>query len=92
MANGKYQQLGVDYDETFSPIVKPDTIRSVLHVANAKERPLHQVDVKNAFLNGDLEEKVYIHQSLGFVDKTKPDHVCLLKKFLYGLKKVPRAS
>lgn len=91
VANGKSQQLGIDCDETFSPVVKPATIRAVLHVALARNWPLHQLDVKNAFLHGDLEETVYMHQPLGFVDKTKPDHVCLLKRSLYGLKQAPRA-
>ncbi|CAA7037225.1 unnamed protein product [Microthlaspi erraticum] len=81
-ANGKSQELGVDCDEMFSPFVKPASVRTVLHVAVAKDWPLHQLDVKNAFLNGDLEETVYMHQPPGFVDPTKPDHVCLLRRSL----------
>lgn len=91
VANGKSQQQGIDCDETFSPVVKPATIRTVLHVALVRDWPLHQLDVKNAFLNGDLAETVYMHQPPGFVDKSKPDHVCLLKRSLYGLKQSPRA-
>ncbi|CAA7055142.1 unnamed protein product [Microthlaspi erraticum] len=88
-ANGKSQELGVDCNKTFSPVAKPATV--VMHVAVAKDWPLHQLDVKNAFLNGDLEETVYMHQPPGFVDQTKPDHVCILKRSLYGLKQAPRA-
>ena len=91
MANGKSQQQGIDCDETFSPVVKPAMIRTVLHVALIRNWPLHQLDVKNAFLNGDLVETVYMHQPPGYVDKSKPDHVCLLKRSLYSLKQSPRA-
>ena len=91
VANGKSQQQGIDCDETFSPVVKTATIRIVLHVALARDWPLHQLEVKNTFLNGDLDETVYMHQPMGFHDKSKPDHVCLLKCSLYGLKQSPRA-
>lgn len=90
VANGKSQRPGIDCDETFSPVIKPASIRSVLHVALACGWQLRQLDVKNAFLHGDLEETVYMHQPPGFVDKSKPDHVCLLKRSIYGLKQAPR--
>nr|GEV95359.1 ribonuclease H-like domain-containing protein [Tanacetum cinerariifolium] len=62
------QQLGIDCDETFSPVVKPATIRTVLSLAVSRKWPIHQLDVKNAFLNGDLSETVYMHQpQLGII-------------------------
>ena len=87
----KTQQLGVDCDEIFSPVVKPATIRTVLSIAISKSWHIHQLDVKNAFLHGYLNETVYMHQPMGFCDKGCPDHVYLLNKSLYGLKLAPRA-
>ncbi|XP_021732639.1 uncharacterized protein LOC110699435 [Chenopodium quinoa] len=78
-------------DETFSPVVKPATIRTVLSLAMARKWSIHQLDVKNAFLHGDLNECVYIHQLPGFVDKRFLGYVCRLRKALYGLKQAPRA-
>ncbi|GJS96815.1 ribonuclease H-like domain-containing protein [Tanacetum coccineum] len=91
VANGSNQQHGVDFDETFSPVVKPATIRTVLSLAVSRQWPIHQLDVKNAFLNGDLSETVYMHQPPGFIDSRYPNHVCLLQRSLYGLKQAPRA-
>lgn len=91
VANGKSQQEGVDYNETFSPVVKPATIRTVLDVSLAKSWPIHQLDVKNAFLHGELDETIYMHQPPGYVDKQFPHHVCRLRKAIYGLKQAPRA-
>nr|GEX88115.1 ribonuclease H-like domain-containing protein [Tanacetum cinerariifolium] len=68
VANGSSQQHGIDCDETFSPVVKPATIRTVLSLAVSRKWPIHQLDVKNAFLSGDLSETVYMHQPPGFVD------------------------
>ncbi|KAL9263001.1 Retrovirus-related Pol polyprotein from transposon RE2-like protein [Drosera capensis] len=91
VGDGRSQQVGVDCEETFSPMVKPATIRTVLSLALAKSWSIHQFDVKNAFLHGQLHETVYMHQPMGFRDPVRPDHVCLLRKSLYGLKQAPRA-
>ncbi|GJS23513.1 ribonuclease H-like domain-containing protein [Tanacetum coccineum] len=91
VANGSTQLEGVDVDETFSPVVKPGTIQTVLSLAASRHWPIHQLDVKNAFLHGDLSETVYMHQPPGFRDSKYPDHVCLLQRSLYGLKQAPRA-
>lgn len=86
------QKYGVDYQETFAPVAKLDTIRILLSLAANQEWPLKQFDVKNAFLNGDLEEEVYMDLPPGvkcsFLNR---DKVCKLKKSLYGLKQSPRA-
>ncbi|GJY55513.1 ribonuclease H-like domain-containing protein [Tanacetum coccineum] len=91
VANGSTQMSGVDVDETFSPVVKPGTIRTVLSLAVSRHWPVHQLDVKNAFLHGDLSETVYMYQPPGFRDPVHPDYVCLLQRSLYGLKQAPRA-
>ncbi|GJZ16254.1 ribonuclease H-like domain-containing protein [Tanacetum coccineum] len=91
VANGSTQLEGVDVDETFSPVVKSGTIRTVLSLATSRHWPIHQLDVKNAFLHGDLFETVYMHHPLRFRDSVHPDYVCLLQRSLYGLKQAPRA-
>lgn len=78
------QEEGVDYLQTYSPGTA--TVRLVLHIATVFQWDIKQMDVANAFLHGDLTETVYMRQPAGFVDKTRPDHVCLLHKELYGLK------
>nr|GEU85726.1 ribonuclease H-like domain-containing protein [Tanacetum cinerariifolium] len=85
VVNGCNQQHGIDCDETFNLVVKPATIRTVLSLAISYDRPIHQLDVKNAFLHGHLSETIYMHQPLGFVDPNKPDYVCHLQRsFLAG--------
>ncbi|GKD30348.1 ribonuclease H-like domain-containing protein [Tanacetum coccineum] len=91
VANGGTQQVGIDCDDTFSPVIKPAIIRTVLSLALSRGWPVHQLDVKNAFLNGDLSETVYMYQPSGFVDSRFPHHVFQLQRSLYGLKQAPRA-
>ncbi|GJW89771.1 ribonuclease H-like domain-containing protein, partial [Tanacetum coccineum] len=91
VANGSTQLERADVDETFSPVVKPGTIRTILSLAASRHWPIHQLDVKNAFLHGDLSETVYMHQLPEFWDSIHPDYVCLLQRSLYGLKQAPRA-
>ncbi|GKD53400.1 ribonuclease H-like domain-containing protein [Tanacetum coccineum] len=74
IANGRSQQQGIDCDETFSLVVKPATIRTVLSLEVSRDWPIHQLDVKNAFLYGQLSEAVYMHQPPGFVDSHLPDY------------------
>jgi hypothetical protein len=83
VCRGYSQQHCIDYDETFSLVVKSSTIRTVLSIAVSSSWPIHQLDVKNAFLHGSLDETVYCQQPLGFEDKHHPDHVCLLQKSLW---------
>lgn len=77
--------------ETYSPVVRTATIRSVLHVATVKGWQIKQLDVENAFLHGDLKEPVYMKQPPGFEDPEKPDYICKLRKAIYGLRQSPRA-
>lgn len=91
VAKGFLQKAGLDYSEVFAPVARTETIRLVLAFANFKGWPLFQLDVKSAFLNGPLEEEVYVTQPPGFEIKGREDKVYRLKKALYGLKQAPRA-
>ncbi|KAJ9552977.1 hypothetical protein OSB04_017022 [Centaurea solstitialis] len=91
VAKGYRQQEGIDYDETFAPVARIEAIRIFLAYAAHKNMTVYQMDVKCAFLNGVLQEEVYVEQPEGFVDPRYPNHVYVLDKALYGLKQAPRA-
>ncbi|GKB11746.1 reverse transcriptase domain-containing protein [Tanacetum coccineum] len=91
VGQGFKQEEGIDFEESFTPVARIEAIR--IFVANAahKNMTIYQMDVKMAFLNGELKEEVYVSQPEGFVDQDYPSHVYKLKKALYGLKQAPRA-
>ncbi|KAK2375338.1 putative mitochondrial protein [Trifolium repens] len=91
VAQGYTQIEGLDFDETFAPVARLESIRLLLGVACILKFKLYQMDVKSAFLNGYLQEEVYVEQPKGFVDPEHPNYVYKLKKALYGLKQAPRA-
>ena len=90
VAQGYSQRPGIDYEETFSPVVCFESVHSVIALAACGNMKLHQMDVKTAFLNGELSEEVFMSQPEGFVEKGKESFVCRLKKSIYGLKQSPR--
>src|SRR5713226_7336055 len=89
VAKGYSQVHGIDYNETFAPVAKMDSIRLALAIAASKQWEVHHMDVKCAFLNGDITEYIYMQQAQGFV--SNPSFVCRLKKPLYELKQAPMA-
>lgn len=91
VVKGYDQEEGIDYLDTYSPVVKSPTIRAILHLATVNKWDIKQLDVKHAFLYGDLQETVYMHQPPGFINSEKPGYVCKLNKAIYGLKQAPRA-
>ncbi|GKV12750.1 hypothetical protein SLEP1_g23864 [Rubroshorea leprosula] len=90
VAKGFHQRPGSDYFHTFSPVIKPITIKIVLSLALNQNWPIRQLDVNNAFLHGKLEEELFMAQPPAFVDASLPQHVCRLRKSIYGLKQAPR--
>ncbi|CAJ2637099.1 unnamed protein product [Trifolium pratense] len=91
VARGFLQREGLDYSEVFSPVARIETVRLVVAIANANSWPMYHLDVKSAFLNGPLEEVVFVTQPPGFMITGKENMVYRLKKALYGLKQAPRA-
>ena len=91
VAQGYSQEEGIDYDETFAPVARLEAIRIFLAFSANQDFKVYQMDVKSAFLNGDLAEEVYVRQPPGFESPKFPNHVYKLKKALYGLKQAPRA-
>ena len=91
VAKGYAQKQGVDYEEVFGPVARLETVRLILALATQGEWEVHHMDVKSAFLNGDLVEEVYVHQPPGFQNSKYPGKVMKLRKALYGLKQAPRA-
>ncbi|GJR43271.1 retrovirus-related pol polyprotein from transposon TNT 1-94 [Tanacetum coccineum] len=91
VAKGFHQEEGLDFEESFTPVARLEAIRIFIANAASKNMTVYQMDVKTAFLNGELKEEVYVHQPEGFVDPERPHHVYRLKKALYGLKQAPRA-
>ena len=91
VAKGYKQEYGVDYKEVFAPVVRQDTIRLVISLASQNSWSIFQMDIKSAFLEGELEEEVYVEQPLGYVVAGNEHKVYKLRKALYGLKQAPRA-
>jgi Reverse transcriptase (RNA-dependent DNA polymerase) len=90
VAKGFTQKEGINYTETFSPVSKKDSFRIIMALVAHFDLELHQMDVKTAFLNGELEEEVYMRQPEGFISSTGQNLVCKLKRSIYGLKQASR--
>lgn len=91
VAKGYAQRQGINFDEVFAPVARLETVRLLLAVAAHQSWSVHHMDVRSAFLNGELEEEVYVHQPAGFIDGDNVHKVLKLRKALYGLRQAPRA-
>jgi Reverse transcriptase (RNA-dependent DNA polymerase) len=91
VAKGYTQETGLDYTETYSPVIKPTTIKNILSLAVTQSWPIRQLDVNNIFLHGELHEIIHMSQPSDFEDPQHPTHICRLHKALYGLRQSPRA-
>ena len=90
VAKGYSQRPGFDFTETFAPTVRYSAVRTILALAGLEDMEIHSLDISNAYLNGVLEEEIYMEQPEGFAVEGKEDWVCRLKKSLYGLKQAGR--
>ena len=90
VAKGYSQEAGLDYEETYSPVAKSRSIRTVLAISNHLDLELHQMNVQTAFLNGELEEEIYMVQPGGYTKDGREHLVCKLNNSLYGLKQASR--
>ena len=90
VAKGYNQEEGIDFDDTYAPVARLEAVRLLLAYACMWNFELSQMDVKSAFLNGFLNEEIYVSQPPGFDDHLYPNHVFKLKKALYGLKQAPQ--
>jgi hypothetical protein len=91
VAKGFSQKEGIDFSETFAPVARYSSIRAVISIAAELGWQIHQMDVKTMFLNGVIDEEIYIEQPEGFEVHNRASHVCRLRRALYGLKQAPRA-
>ena len=92
VARGFTQEYGIDYEETFAPVARLSSVRTLIAIYATRRWPLFQMDVKNAFLNGELSEEVYMKLPPGYSQPPGfPNRVCRLRRALYGLKQAPRA-
>lgn len=91
VAKGYVQEQGIDFEEVFAPVARIETVRFILAIAAKRGWIVHHLDVKTAFLNGDLKEEVYVKQPEGFIIRGKENKVYRLRKALYGLRQAPRA-
>ena len=90
VVKGYKQREGLDYFDTYSPVTRITSIRMLIAIAAVYKLEIHQMDVKTAFLNGDLEEEIYLEQPEGFIVPGQEQKVCRLIKSLYGLKQTPK--
>jgi hypothetical protein len=91
VAQGFFQREGINFDDAFAPVARMESVRLLLTLAAQEGWCVHHMDVKSAFLNGDLKEEVYVHQPPGFAVPDKEGKVLRLRKALYGLRQAPRA-
>ncbi|CAM8978529.1 unnamed protein product [Rhodiola kirilowii] len=91
VAKGYVQRYSIDFDDVFAPVARMETVRLLIALAAQEGWRMHHMDVKTAFLNGELEDEVYVSQPRGFIEKESEHKVLKLHKALYGLRQAPRA-